>query len=72
MLEAQLAEVAGCLENAETRSAEVLALRARVRSLEEARTELWNKIQVINTTRSWRYTAPLRVGGRYLRRRLGR
>ena len=65
MLEAQLAEVASCLENAETRGAELLAVRARVTALEA-------KIAVINATRSWRYTAPLRVGGRYLRRRLGR
>jgi hypothetical protein len=72
MLEGQLAEVARCLRDAETRSAEVLTLRARVTSLEDARNELWNKIAAINATRSWRYTGPLRVGGRYLRRRLGR
>jgi hypothetical protein len=65
MLQAQLAELASCLENAETRAAEVLTLRARLTALEA-------KIAVFNATRSWRYTAPLRVGGRYLRRRLGR
>ncbi len=72
MLQEQLAEVASRLQDAETRGAEVLALRARVTSLEDARSQLWRKIAVINATRSWRYTAPLRVGGGYLRRRLGR
>ena len=58
MLQRQLAEVANCLENAEARAAEAVSLRA--------------KIAEYNATRSWRYTAPLRAGGRYLRRRLGR
>ena len=79
MLEAQLAEVASCLETAETRAAEIPALRSRLTSLEEAHRSLeyahqaaTSKLAVIDATRSWRYTAPLRVGGRYVRRRLGR
>jgi hypothetical protein len=64
-LQAQLAEVTSCLESAETRAAEVASLRVRVAALEA-------KVAAYNTTRSWRYTAPLRSGGKYLRRRLGR
>lgn len=58
MLQRQLAEVANCLEAAETRAAQVPSLEA--------------KIAEYKATRSWRYTEPLRVGGRYLRRWLGR
>jgi hypothetical protein len=65
MLERQLAEVAECLENAETRGAEVLSLRARVAGLDA-------KVAQYNATRSWRYTAPLRVVGGRLRRWLRR
>jgi hypothetical protein len=65
MLERQLAQVAECLENAETRVAEVLSLRARVAALDA-------KVAQYRAARSWRYTAPIRIAGRRLRRRLGR
>jgi hypothetical protein len=58
MLQQQLAEVVSCLENAETRAAEAQALQA--------------KIAEYKATRSWRYTAPLRTGGTYIRHLLGR
>ena len=64
-LEAQLADVARCLEAAENRAAELLAARDALREAER-------KLAVISATRSWRLTAPVRIVGQRVRRLLGR
>lgn len=87
-LEAQLVEAARCLEAAEHRAAEVVALRAEVVALRaevgplresvpslEARlaeAEMAERtLAVIRRTNSWRFTAPVRICGGYVRRLLG-
>jgi hypothetical protein len=54
-LEARLADVSRCLEDAEQRAGELLATQARAALLEQ-------RIAVILTSRSWRLTTPLRRG----------
>lgn len=73
-LEVQLGEVARCLEDAENRAAEVLALRERVGSL-EARlvpaVAAERTLATVQRTRTWRFTAPVRTAGKHVRRLLG-
>jgi len=64
-LEAQLTEVARCLEAAENRAAELLAVHDALREAER-------KLAVIRATRSWRFTAPVRIVGQRVRRLLRR
>ena len=69
-LEAQLAQITQCLEDAETRAAELLAARDRITTLEtqlgraseahDALRELERKYTIVTTSRSWLMTAPLR------------
>jgi hypothetical protein len=64
-LEAQLTDVARCLEAAENRAAELLAVHDALREAER-------KLAVIKATRSWRFTAPVRTVGQRVRRLSGR
>jgi len=69
-LEMQLGEVVRCLEDAENRAAEVLALRERVGSLEARLVASERKLTIIVGTRTWRYTTPVRTAGKHVRRLL--
>ena len=82
-LEARLADVARCLEDAEQRAAELLAVSERVRQLEaelaaaraetdRVRLELERRHAAITSSRSWRMTGPLRSAARRARDFLGR
>jgi predicted RNase H-like nuclease (RuvC/YqgF family) len=82
-LEARLADLARCLEDAEQRAAELLAVSERVRQLEaqltEAKSEservrldLERRHAAITSTRSWRLTEPLRSAANRIRDLLGR
>jgi hypothetical protein len=62
-LEARLADVGRCLEAAESRAADRLALQAE---LDLA----WHRLAVIEASRSWRLTRPLRSGMARVRRLL--
>lgn len=68
-LEAQLDGIAACLDQAETRAAEVVALRAE---LQVVAAGYERRIADIRKTRSWRFTAPLRAWNRYMNRLPGR
>jgi hypothetical protein len=52
-LEAALEDSAGCLEDAERRASELMAVTAQLESLEET-------LAVIVASKSWRLTTPLR------------
>ncbi len=73
-LEVQLGEVARCLEDAENRAAEVLALRERAGSLEArlvTAVAAERTLAMVERTRTWRFTAPVRTAGKHVRRLLG-
>ncbi len=80
-LELQLGEIAHCLEDAENRAAEVIALREEVIAVREEVIALHERLltalaaerelAVIVRTRSWRYTTPARTVGKHVRRQLG-
>ncbi|MGA2009568.1 MAG: hypothetical protein ABSH51_03385 [Solirubrobacteraceae bacterium] len=52
-LEARLADMSECLQDAEQRAGELLVVRARTELLEQT-------FAVIVASRSWRFTRPLR------------
>lgn len=82
-LEARLDEVTRCLEDAEHRAAELLALSERVKQLEaqltaaraesdRVRLELERRHAAITSSRSWRLTGPMRSAANRARDLFGR
>lgn len=73
-LEAQLVELAECLQGAEQRASELLSARDRIVALEAAvaeadaaRREAEDKLVEIAVSRSWQMTKPLRAAMQRLR-----
>jgi hypothetical protein len=68
-LEARLADVTRCLESAENRAAELLAMREQVVSVQA---DAERRLAELANSNSWRMTKPLRSARAWIRRVFGR